>query len=546
MGKKVVNLLLFLAVIAAAAGMTVFVGKGAASVMVYNFIFLGIMAAIYLAGMLGGMFRMNSLSEALKRASEEIASIFKIPGKTSRDNLVHLQGIFENRYLDGRLEDFAKSITRRQEGIGDVEEFINEEEVDLHIHKRILEMVPDILTSLGILGTFVGLVWGLKNFEPSNYEAMTSSVSSLVEGIKVAFLTSIYGIALSIVYSVGMKSEYASLTEQIQAFLDRFHSFVLPSAENESRNLLVSSQKVQTEAMNKMAEQFSVQMADSFEKVITPTFKKMNDSLDMLVTSVTRCQQDAVKDILDSFMKEMRGSFQLQFNDFNEALVQLKKAQKDNAEYTKTLYETLGRQLSDLYLQQEKAMKESMEQFSTMQNRYLTTAARIAQDNQNIQKMQQQDYQHVTEYLKEAEQSAAKFWVACNQTMKRYVEAAAHGMETVGEAGQVSSEVLEANKRMVEEFGRKMQEFTEYQRLSYQTMEQVRRLLADVSATGNSRDVYLTGGRSSSTAQKETLDKIQELLARQGENQEVLLEEIARNIKELNKAAQKGKFSLFK
>ncbi len=24
-------------------------------------------------------------------------------------------------------------------------------------------MVPDIFTSLGILGTFVGLVWGLKN-----------------------------------------------------------------------------------------------------------------------------------------------------------------------------------------------------------------------------------------------------------------------------------------------------------------------------------------------------------------------------------------------
>lgn len=546
MGKKIVNLLLFLAVIAAAVGMTVFVGKGAASVMIYNFAFLGIMAALYLAGMFGGMFRMDNLAAALKRASEEIASIFKIPGKTSVDNLVHLQGIFENRYLDERLEDFTDSITKRQEGIGDVEEYINEEEVDLHIHKRLLEMVPDILTSLGILGTFVGLVWGLKNFEPSNYEAMTSSVSSLVEGIKVAFLTSIYGIALSIVYSVGMKSEYASLTEQIQAFLDRFHSFVMPSAEYESRNLLVSSQKVQTEAMNKMAEQFSVQMADSFEKVITPTFQKMNDSLDMLVTSVTRCQQDAIKDILDSFMKEMRGSFQLQFNDFNEALAQLKKAQKDNADYTTTLYGTLGRQLSDLYLQQEKTMKESMDQFSTMQNRYLTTAARIAQDNQTIQKMQQQDYQHVTEYLKEAEQSAAKFWVACNQTMKRYVEAAAHGMETVGEAGQVSTEVLEANKRMVEEFGRKMQEFTEYQRLSYQTMEQVRRLLADVSAAGNTRDVYLTGGRSNSTAQKETLDKIQSLLAAQGENQEALLEEIAKNIKELNRAAQKGKFSLFK
>ena len=58
-----------------------------------------------------------------------------------------------------------------------------------------------------------------------------------------------------------------------QDFLDRFHALVLPTAENESWNLLVSSQKTQTEAMKQMAEQFSVQMADSFEKVITPNFQ---------------------------------------------------------------------------------------------------------------------------------------------------------------------------------------------------------------------------------------------------------------------------------
>ena len=75
----------------------------------------------------------------------------------------------------------------------------------------------------------------------------------------------------------------------------------MPTAENESRNLLLASQKLQTSAMKQMAEQFSVQMADSFEKVITPTFQKMNDSLDMLVSSVTRCQEDAIREISDEF-----------------------------------------------------------------------------------------------------------------------------------------------------------------------------------------------------------------------------------------------------
>lgn len=544
MGKKVVNVVLFLTVVAAAVGMTIYTGKGAASVMVYNFVFLGVMVLIYLSGMIGGMFKMNHLSEALRHGTEEVSSIFKAPGKAKAGDLSVLNEIFGEAYLDKKIDTFRGSIDKSQEGIGDVEDFINEEEIDLHIHKRLLEMVPDILTSLGILGTFVGLVWGLKNFNPNDYAAMTSSVASLVDGIKVAFLTSIYGIALSIVYTYGMKSEYSSLTENLQGFLDRFHAYVMPTAENESRNLLVSSQKIQTEAMNKMAEQFSVQMADSFEKVITPTFRKMNDSLDMLVTSVTRCQQDAVKEILDGFMKEMHGSFQLQFRDFNEALNQLKKAQKENADYTATLYQTMSTQLSDNYLQQERVMKDAVTELGNLQNRYLTTANRIVQDNQNIQKMQQQDYQHVTEYLKEAEQSAAKFWVACNQTMKRYVEAAAAGMENAGQSSQASAEVLKANRQLIQDFDTKMQEFSQYQKLSYQTMEQVRRLLADVSLSG--KDLQLHSGRMDSVSQKASVDKIQKLLEEQGEAQKELLEDISRNIRELSKAAQKGKFSLFK
>ena len=544
MGKKVVNVVLFLTVVAAAVGMTIYTGKGAASVMVYNFVFLGVMVLIYLSGMIGGMFKMNHLSEALRHGTEEVSSIFKAPGKAKAEDLSVLNEIFGEAYLDKKIDTFRGSIDKSQEGIGDVEDFINEEEIDLHIHKRLLEMVPDILTSLGILGTFVGLVWGLKNFNPNDYAAMTSSVASLVDGIKVAFLTSIYGIALSIVYTYEMKSEYSSLTENLQGFLDRFHAYVMPTAENESRNLLVSSQKIQTEAMNKMAEQFSVQMADSFEKVITPTFRKMNDSLDMLVTSVTRCQQDAVKEILDGFMKEMHGSFQLQFRDFNEALNQLKKAQKENADYTATLYQTMSTQLSDNYLQQERVMKDAMTELGNLQNRYLTTANRIVQDNQNIQKMQQQDYQHVTEYLKEAEQSAAKFWVACNQTMKRYVEAAAAGMENAGQSSQASAEVLKANRQLIQDFDTKMQEFSQYQKLSYQTMEQVRRLLADVSLSG--KDLQLHSGRMDSVSQKASVDKIQKLLEEQGEAQKELLEDISRNIRELSKAAQKGKFSLFK
>ncbi len=543
MRKKALNVILFLAVVIAAVGMTLYVGRGAASILVYNFCFLGIMVIAYAVGMFGGMFRMNDLSRAFRDAADELKDIFQSPGKIDTGKLSSLNGIFHHRYLDDKMQAFTDTISQSQEGIGDIEEYLNEEDVDEHIHKRLLEMVPDIFTSLGILGTFVGLVWGLKNFEPSNYEAMTTSVASLVDGIKVAFLTSIYGIAMSIVYSCGMKSEYSSLTSNLQRFLDRFHTYVMPTAESESMNILVASQKNQTAAMEQMAEKFSVQMADSFEKVITPTFQKMNDSLDVLVNSVTKCQEDAIKEILDTFLKEMNLSFKTQFEDFGRALTQLKDAQTDNTNYTTNLYQSMSRQLSEAYAEHEHMMRSMLEDTSAAQKDYLDMAGRILKDNQAIQKEQQADYQHLADYLKEAESSSAKFWVACNQTMQKYVEAAAQGMDKITASGKRNAELAQANQQVVAEFDARLQEFMNYQKLSYKTMDQVRRLLADISAAGSSKNVTLTAGQMT---QKQSFDKLEELLEQQGDQQQALLEELNRNLRELTKGAQKGKFGIFR
>ncbi|MDY4692230.1 MAG: MotA/TolQ/ExbB proton channel family protein [Blautia sp.] len=549
MGKKFMNMFFFLAVLGASVFMTVFTGRGSTSTMIYNFVFLGIMAILYLVGMFAGMFRLHNISDALDQGTDGLVEIFKNPGRVKKENLSCLQGIFENKYLDERMDSFVESVDQSREGMGDIEEYISEDDIDLHIHKRLLEMLPDIFTSLGILGTFVGLVWGLKNFEPSSYETMTNSVSTLVEGIKVAFLTSIYGIAMAIIFNSGMKSAYSEMSENLQRFLEKFHAYVIPTAESESRNLLIASQKIQTKAMKQMVEEFYVQMAGSFEKVITPTFQKMNDSLDVLVDSVTRCQQDAVKEILDTFLAEMNNSFKIQFQDFNDALAQMEKTQKENIEYTSNLYRTMSQQLSESYVKQNNAMKNLVNELGNVQGRYMTTATRIAQDNQEIQKNQQQDYQRVTDYLREAERSSAKFWVACNQTMQKYVETAAQGMEKAAAANQVSAEVLKANKRVMDDLDSKMQDFVTYQKMTYQTMEQVRRIFSDISVAGDNRNIYLTGGqmnKSVSREEREALDQMRSMLKEQGERQEALLEEMSKNMKDFSKSAQKGKFSLFR
>lgn len=75
MGKKIMNALTFLIVLGACIVMTVYIGKGSVSTMTYNFVFLGIMTVLYLAGLFMGMFRVDSIAQALKRGTEELAGI---------------------------------------------------------------------------------------------------------------------------------------------------------------------------------------------------------------------------------------------------------------------------------------------------------------------------------------------------------------------------------------------------------------------------------------------------------------------------------------
>ncbi|WP_028492287.1 hypothetical protein [Thioalkalivibrio sp. ALE19] len=59
---------------------------------------------------------------------------------------------------------------------------------------RLQAAAPALLTTLGILGTFLGVAIGLLDFDAARVEA---SVPALLEGLKLAFVTSIVGIALA-------------------------------------------------------------------------------------------------------------------------------------------------------------------------------------------------------------------------------------------------------------------------------------------------------------------------------------------------------------
>lgn len=69
-------------------------------------------------------------------------------------------------------------------------------------HSRFLEYAPTLMTSLGILGTFIGIVIGLMNFDTSDPSTIDQSIPLMLEGLKTAFITSLAGMTAAIVFKV--------------------------------------------------------------------------------------------------------------------------------------------------------------------------------------------------------------------------------------------------------------------------------------------------------------------------------------------------------
>ena len=71
-----------------------------------------------------------------------------------------------------------------------------------HLNIRILDTAAGTLVGLGLLGTFLGLTLGIQGFDSSNTVKIQESIQGLLSGMGTAFLTSLVGMGLSLLYTV--------------------------------------------------------------------------------------------------------------------------------------------------------------------------------------------------------------------------------------------------------------------------------------------------------------------------------------------------------
>jgi hypothetical protein len=152
-------------------------------------------------------------------------------------------------------------------------------------NRRIAEALPGIFVALGIFGTFLGLVLGLQGLDITKLEteALKQGVGRLVSGLSLAFLTSLAGIALSVIFSLSYRMLTHRLERALMA-LDGLLNRVFPYESQErfarkyydlQTDIKQGLQTLATDVATQITGTIAPKLGEALEKHLVPVLENL-------------------------------------------------------------------------------------------------------------------------------------------------------------------------------------------------------------------------------------------------------------------------------
>lgn len=158
------------------------------------------------------------------------------------------------------------------------------------VNLKALDAASGILVGLGLMGTFLGLTIGIANFDSSNSENIQKSIQTLLNGMYIAFLTSLVGMGTSILNTGLDKHWRNNLQSKIKDFTDRLDALYYI----DDMGLLQYRQQSLLEFTDKDGYKTSISSAIGHileeSKSQTTTLSSFNADFDKLAETVVRQQ----------------------------------------------------------------------------------------------------------------------------------------------------------------------------------------------------------------------------------------------------------------
>lgn len=215
-----------------------------------SLLFVCLMMAMVLGGFWIGLVPAMRFTNAFRRAGGNIEKAMTVQADDPWLVVKENRELFGNVLLDERFRKFVfrqehAGDSGRKAGIADPADYLNDAFLNNKTADRVLVQIPGTLTGLGILGTFLGLLLGLRQTVFSSGESTRSSISLLLGGVRLAFYTSIAGVLLSILFTLMTVLLKRSLQDEKEQFFLDFHHYIIPSPQQQlEEQELLFEQKV--------------------------------------------------------------------------------------------------------------------------------------------------------------------------------------------------------------------------------------------------------------------------------------------------------------
>lgn len=205
-------------------------------------------------------------------------------------------------------------------------------------NEHLFDFIPHLFPTLGILFTFLGIAIGLWNFDSNNIE---KSIPELMNGLKTAFLVSIFGVALLVGFSFwtnikkkeleeGVLSEETQAINNLIAAIKELRNDFSSTDENGNnikpgnmfRDIYKESQK-QSNALQTFSSDLALTISAGFEQILNNPTEGVVAELKLVkaeIESLGNKLKDPATDMTQNIVKELQESMGKMIEEFKTSM----------------------------------------------------------------------------------------------------------------------------------------------------------------------------------------------------------------------------------
>lgn len=290
-----------------------------------NVLVYGAVVVCFLAGLSKCVFPLLRAARAFRRGIHNL-SLFK-PGEAGRPDWQ--DALFLGKPMQRQWSRFLTNAEQLdQRGLGcDVEEYINDQTTLRDFaHFQLAEVIPGLMTSLGILGTFIGLMRGLGNLNLDTAEGTVSSIHTMISGMTFAYGTSIAGLVGSLLFNIFFRAAQGSATGAMDDFNQAFSDIVMRRPLDEPVRYTCYMED-QASFLAGAFSEVQQRLESGIGQAVERSFAPIGQGMTHFILSETQSQVEGLNHVVNQFVAQMNSALGGQFLQLGKTLSQINQSQ---------------------------------------------------------------------------------------------------------------------------------------------------------------------------------------------------------------------------